>query len=107
MGGPGYGCIMSEQTTTDPLVVHAAAASRYEIFVDGERSGFAEYELRDGVITFFHTVTDPAKRGRGYAAIVVEHALDAARAAGYRVVPRCWYVAQFIDQHPEYSDLLG
>jgi len=98
---------MSEQALTGPVVIHDAAASRYELFVDGERCGFAEYQLDGDVITFFHTVTDPAKRGRGYAAIVVEHALDDARSAGYRVVPRCWYVAQFIDQHPEYSDLVG
>jgi len=92
---------------TEPVVVHDAAASRYEIVVDGEVCGFAEYRVDGDVITFFHTVTKPAKRGRGLAAIVVGRALDDARAAGRRVVPQCWYVAQFIDLHPEYADLVG
>lgn len=103
---------MSEHSTTGPkstgpVVVHDAAASRYEIFVDGERRGFAAYELDGDVITFDHTVTNPANRGRGLAAIVVRRALDDARAAGRRVVARCWYVARYIDQHPDYADLLG
>jgi uncharacterized protein len=37
----------------------------------------------------------------------VRHALDDVRAAGRTVIPTCWYVAQFIDEHPEYEDLLA
>ena len=33
-------------------------------------------------------------------------ALDDVRPTGRRVVPSCWYVAQFIDEHPDYADLL-
>ena len=91
----------------EPIVVHDAAASRYEILVDGEVSGFADYRVDGNVITFFHTVTHPAKRGRGLAAIVIRRALDDARDSGRRVVAQCWYVGQFIDQHPEYADLLA
>jgi hypothetical protein len=46
-------------------------------------------------------------RGQGLARRVVQRALDDARAAGRHVVPRCWYVAQFIDDHDEYLDCLG
>jgi hypothetical protein len=37
----------------------------------------------------------------------VRGALDAERAAGHTVVPQCWYVAEFIDRHPDYADLLA
>jgi len=92
---------------SEPIVVHDAGASRYEVLVDGAVSGFADYRVDGDVITFFHTVTYPAKRGRGLAAVVIRRALDDAREAGRRVVAQCWYVAQFIDQHPGYADLLA
>ncbi|HEY5873787.1 MAG TPA: GNAT family N-acetyltransferase [Ilumatobacteraceae bacterium] len=82
------------------------AASRYEIAVDGTVIGFADYRRSDGRVVFPHTVITPSMRERGMAEILVRHALDAARRDGHVVVPVCWYVAQFIDEHPEYADLL-
>jgi predicted GNAT family acetyltransferase len=98
---------MTDRPTSDPVVVHNTDASRYEVFVDGARCGIAEYELDGDVIRFTHTFTDPPMRGHGIAALVVGRALDDARRAGRRVVPQCWYVAQYIDQHPDYADLLS
>jgi len=90
----------------DIRIVHVRDQSRYDIYVDGARGGRAEYVLVDGVTTFTHTFTNPELRGNGLAGHVVRQALDDARAASLRVVPECWYVAQFIDRHPEYRDLL-
>jgi len=87
-------------------IVHERAEHRYDIYLGSTRGAFAEYEIADGVITFTHTVTDPQQRGKGLAGRVVARALDDAKAAGLTVVPQCWYVAQFIDRHPEYTTLL-
>ena len=87
-------------------IIHERDEHRYDIFLGSARGAYAEYELGDGVITFTHTVTDPQLRGKGLAGLVVGRALDDARAAGLRVVPQCWYVAQYIDRHPEYATLL-
>jgi predicted GNAT family acetyltransferase len=38
---------------------------------------------------------------------VVRFALDDIRDAGRQVIPSCWYVARFIDEHPEYADLVA
>ena len=46
-------------------------------------------------------------RGQGVGAELVRQALDDVRAGGGLVVPQCWYVARFIDEHPEYADLLA
>ena len=48
---------------------------------------------------------DPAFGGRGLATILVEHALDAARDDGKRIVPVCSMVATVIKKHPEYADI--
>jgi hypothetical protein len=46
-------------------------------------------------------------RNRGLGAELVRGALDDVRRNGRTVVPQCWFVAQFIDEHPEYADLLA
>ena len=92
--------------TEDLRIAHDPDASRYEIFVGDAVAGFAEYEVHGSIMTFTHTVTSPHLRGRGLASRVVQFALDDARKHGFTVVPRCWYVAQFIDEHPEYANLL-
>jgi predicted GNAT family acetyltransferase len=85
------------------------ALSRYELLVGGDLVGRATYEESgaDGkTLVFPHTVIDPEHRGQGLGAQLVKGALDDVRASGRRVVPRCWYVAAFIDEHPDYADLL-
>ena len=88
-------------------VQHNAAMSRYELFVDGQLIGVADYHLSGDSIVFPHTEIDPPMRGNGYGAVLVQGALDDVRGTGRRVVPRCWYVAQFINEHPDYRDLLA
>jgi predicted GNAT family acetyltransferase len=45
-------------------------------------------------------------RRQGLAAALVAGALDDVRRSGRTVLPRCPYVAWFIDEHPEHCDLL-
>lgn len=92
---------------TKEHVEHDRVRSRYELTVDGVVGAYAEYEDAGGARVFTHTVTVPAMRGRGLAGKLVRHALDDARAEERTVVPHCWYVAQYIDQHPQYADLLA
>jgi predicted GNAT family acetyltransferase len=84
-----------------------ADRSRYELFVDGRLAGIADYRIDGDVVVFPHTEIDPSLRGQGYGAVLVRGALDAVRPTGRTIVPQCWYVAQFIDEHPEYGDLLA
>jgi hypothetical protein len=86
-------------------VSHHAAASRYEVTVDGYLS-VCEYELDGARMIFTHTVVPPELRGRGIAEQLVRAALADARAAGRKVVPACSYVAKFIERHTEFADLL-
>ena len=93
-------------TTTMPIH-HDAAQQRFEYVVDGEVRAIAEYHRDGDTVVMHHTYTDPRHRGRGYAARVVEAALDDLRAHGMRVVPQCWFVAEFVATHPEYRDLVA
>jgi predicted GNAT family acetyltransferase len=86
---------------------HRPAERRYEIALDDTVVGFADYHDRGDERVFPHTVIEPAFRGQGLGAQLVRYALDDSRDAGRRVVPTCWYVGQFIDEHPEYADLVA
>ena len=88
-------------------ITHEPDRSRYELRVDEEPVGIADYVVRDGRVALSHTEILPTHRGRGLAARLVRYALDDVRRSGRPVVASCWYVADFIDEHPEYRDLVA
>jgi predicted GNAT family acetyltransferase len=82
--------------------------SRYELVADGQVIGVADYHVHGvtGALVFPHTEIDAALRGQGLGAQLVRGALDDVRARGMTVEPLCWFFAQFIDEHPEYQELV-
>jgi hypothetical protein len=83
-----------------------AELSRYELIDTGEVVAVADYRESPDAVVFPHTETSPSRRGQRLAAELVRQALDDVRATGRRVIPSCWYVAEFIDANPDYADLL-
>ena len=82
-------------------------ASRYELLEDGALVGIADYEVVGDRVVFPHTEVVRERRGQGLGALLVRGALDDVRPSGRAVVPSCWFVAEFIDDHPEYQELVG
>ncbi|HTQ92834.1 MAG TPA: GNAT family N-acetyltransferase [Streptosporangiaceae bacterium] len=80
--------------------------ARFEILADGELAGFVLYHLRGNEIAFTHTETDERFRGHGLASQLVQAALDAARARHLAVLPYCPFVRSWLEEHPEYADLV-
>ena len=97
---------MTQDRTGAPTEV-VAESDRFTISVDGQQVGLADFYDREGVRVFPHTEVDPSYQGRGLATILVREALTATRAAGLRVVPQCWMVAEFIEKNPEFADMTG
>lgn len=89
-----------------PTVRDNATESRYEIVVDGEVAGFADYHLHDDVIAFLHTEVDPQHQGEALASTLIRESLDDARRRGLRVQPFCRFVRAFIADHADYVDLV-
>ena len=92
--------------TTNGSLRHDTDARRYEYLIDGHAVAIAEYRRDGDAVVMHHTYTEPDHRGHGYAAKVVGFALDDLRARGLRVVPQCWFVAEFVEAHPQYRDLV-
>jgi predicted GNAT family acetyltransferase len=99
------GQVSDMDPATDPTVRRDDDRSRYELLVDGGVVGIADFHLDGDRVVMPHTVVDPSRRGQGLASVLVRAALDDVRAQGRTVVPACWYVAQFLDEHPDYADL--
>ncbi len=81
-------------------------AHRFELRSGEEVLGFLTYRLNGTRITLIHIEVDPAHEGEGHAATLARGALDDARSRGLTVVPKCPFVAKYIDKHPEYADLV-
>ena len=86
-------------------VEHAIAAQRFELQAGGS-TAVAEYHRENGRVVFTHTFVPPEMRGEGLAESLVRAALAWARAEKLKVEPQSPYVARFIENHAEYSDLL-
>jgi predicted GNAT family acetyltransferase len=89
-----------------PQVADVPDRSRYELTVDGELAGIAEYVMREGVRVFTHTEVFDAGRGEGLGSALAQGALDDVRARGMKLVPRCPFIAAYIERHDEYADLV-
>jgi uncharacterized protein len=86
------------------MVHNNAALSRYELDVDGA-TAFASYRLAPGKVIITHTETPRALRGRGIASRLVQGALEQIRADGLKVVAGCGFVVDYLEKHPEFSDV--
>jgi predicted GNAT family acetyltransferase len=81
-------------------------AGEYRAHVEGsEHIGRLTWVDRDGVRVAEHTLVPPPIGGRGVAARLVEAMVDDARTRGFRIVPRCSYVAAAFRRHPEWAEL--
>ena len=86
--------------------VHDDVAKRYTMLVEGEPVSVLEYLDQGSGTVFHHTVTMPRYRGRGFAARLVEHAVNDVEARGAGpILPTCWFVAEWFDRHPERAAL--
>lgn len=78
---------------------------RFEMDAGGDIA-VAYYTLAPGVMTFTHTEVPEALQGRGIGSRLVRGTLEAARAQGLKIVPRCSFVSAYLSRHPEFNDLV-
>lgn len=92
--------------TSGPEVRDNTAEDRFELFVDGELAGIAEYQDTASERAFVHTEVFDDYAGKGYASLLVDTALDRTRQQGYGVLPLCPMVRHVVEAKPEYLALV-
>ncbi|HEY3144276.1 MAG TPA: GNAT family N-acetyltransferase [Acidimicrobiales bacterium] len=90
----------------ETVVKDVPARKRFEITVDGELAGFAEYRDESRTRIFTHTKVYSEFEGKGVGSLLARGALDEARSAGRSIVPLCPFIAHFVTENPEYGDLV-
>ena len=90
----------------DIVVDHHRSKHRFEAR-DPQGMGVLVYhERKDGTLVLLHTRVPKELEGHGVAAHLAKAALNYARENGVKIVPRCRYVAAYIERHPEFKDLV-
>ena len=78
---------------------------RYEAQV-GEAMAELTYHRDGDKITYVHTEVPDEMEGRGIGGSLAHTALEDARAQNLSIVPRCPFVAAYVQKHEEYHSLL-
>ena len=87
-------------------IIHDEATHQFRFESNGKIA--ALLYRRDGdVITFVHAEVPASLQGTGIGSEIVRTGLAYAREQHLRVVPRCPFVAEYMQRHPEYQDLLA
>jgi uncharacterized protein len=86
---------------------HDTGAHRFTAELPSGTAVLAYAPPQEGVLEIYHTYVPSPARGKRIAARLVEAALAHARREGLKVRPTCWYVALWIQRHPEHGDLLA
>ncbi len=74
--------------------------------VENNLTAFANYRDHDGSYVLTHVEADPALRGIGAAARLMQAVVDHARAQNLTLVPRCSYAVAWFKRHPEAQDVV-
>lgn len=85
---------------------HRPESNRFETEVDGQTC-VLDYRLTQDTASFDRVYVPKPVEGRGIAAAITRAALDHARTAGWKIIPKCPYVRAWIERHPEYRDLVA
>ena len=84
-------------------VRHNEAEGRYELETE-HGLAIAVYRRQGDRLVFTHTEVPSADEGRGIGSQLVRAALDDAHQRGFKIVPACSFVVDFVRRHPEYDD---
>ncbi len=98
---------MNEPETPSPSAVRdSPALGRFEMAVGGDVA-FVTYRRLGGIVTLNHSEVPVALRDRGIGSALAKGTLDLIRDQGFKVVPKCPFMAEYVRAHPAYLDLLA
>jgi uncharacterized protein len=79
---------------------------RFELERDG-KVAFLEYSYDGSTLELIHTEVPDELRGSGLGSELVHGALEWARQHKAKVDILCPFVKKYVDEHPEYAELLA
>jgi predicted GNAT family acetyltransferase len=98
---------MTAKSDSAPTIVDNPAEGRFELRLDGELVGFAEYRPAGDSVIIEHTEIADGHEGKGLSGLLVREALERIRASGKTVIPACSFTATYIGRHAEFAELVA
>lgn len=88
-------------------VVNNKRAFKFEISLPNNETAFIEYRWQKGNMVLMRTLVPVSMRGKGMGAYLVKYVLDYVRANDLKVIIYCPFITKYLENHPEYSDLVA
>jgi uncharacterized protein len=85
---------------------HDEEKNKFYVFQNDLESYIIYQKINDSIYDFKSTFVPESLRGKGIAAQLAHYALEHAKSNDWKIKASCWYITQYIDQHPEYKSLL-
>jgi predicted GNAT family acetyltransferase len=98
---------MTHQTVTVEREDNGTRGRYRAALAPGVEAEMTYHRLGDGVMSIDHTGVPPQFEGRGIALQLVKAAIEDARREGFKIIPRCSYVALQFRRHKDWADLLA
>ena len=90
----------------DSAVQNEKTYHRFAVHLEGA-TAMLTYNEEGDTIYFVHTEVPPEMEGKGIGGQLAKAGLEYAREHKLKVVPRCPFVASYLQRHPEYQDLVA
>jgi uncharacterized protein len=99
--------LMTSDGNHSPTVADNSGDSRFELRLEGELVGFAEYLPAGDSVIIAHTEIADGHEGEGLGGLLARAALERIRESGRTVIPTCPFTTAYIDRHPEFVELVA
>ncbi|NVP55592.1 GNAT family N-acetyltransferase [Mycoplana rhizolycopersici] len=80
---------------------------RYAVTVDGHEAEMTYSRTSPRLVIIDHTGVPDALRGRGVGQALALHAVEQARAGGWKIMPLCPFFRAQAMRHPKWSDVVN
>ncbi len=88
-------------------VIHNAAASRFEMDIQGKRA-LIDYRKKDeDTYNLYHAEVPPEFEGRGFGGQLVKGTLEQIKTEGKKFIPTCPFIVAYVRRHPEYQEFIA
>lgn len=82
------------------------SGGRYVAVVEGHEAEMTYSRASAHLIIIDHTAVPDALRGKGVGQALALHAVEEARAGGWKIIPLCPFFKAQLARHPEWRDII-
>lgn len=82
------------------------SGGRYVATLEGHEAEMTYSRASPHLIIIDHTGVPDALRGKGAGQALAAHAVEEARAGGWKIIPLCPFFKEQLGRHPEWADVI-